>query len=496
VALPMCWHNKAMKDSASAPSSSVSAHADTQDGKRARKVGTGAEIQAKIAGVEVALKEDLHTPVLKVLEEERANVFLTGRAGTGKSTLISRLVARAGQGVAVLAPTGLAALNVGGQTVHSFFRFPPRLIEPADIKKLRHANVIRALKTLVIDEASMLRADMIHAIDASLRLHKASHAPFGGVQMVLVGDLQQLPPVVEADLEAYFENTFGGPYFFHPPGFRDANMRYAELTQVFRQTEPAFLELLAAVRRGEPSEIDPEVMRAIVAPMDPATASETHVVLTGSNAAANAINGRRLAALPGAAKTYAAKLEGEFDERAFPTETDLTLKIGARVMLLKNDSEKRWVNGSIGVIVGLGTNRVEVNIGGEVVEIEPTAWERVRYAYDASKQTLDKQVAGAFTQLPLRLAWALTIHKSQGLTLDRVYVDLDQGLFAHGQAYVALSRCRTLAGLKLSRRLGERDFRRDRRLLNAGKIIDMTTYDACRIGRFSFHDAPPPVGMV
>lgn len=482
------------------PARASPARASAARASPARKVGTHAEFAARVAAGEVTAPEqagkDIHAPVLEALENDRANLFLTGRAGTGKSTLISRLVARAGQGIAVVAPTGLAALNVGGQTVHSFFRFPPRLIEPADIKKLRHANVLRALKTLVIDEASMLRADMIHAIDASLRLHKGSMKPFGGVQMVLVGDLQQLPPVVEPDLEAYFNNTFGGPYFFHPPGFRDADMRYAELTQVFRQTEPEFLALLAAVRRGEPHDIDPAVMQAIVAPMDAAEASESHVVLTGSNAAANAINARRLAALEGGSRTYSARLEGEFDERAYPTESELTLKIGARVMLLKNDAERRWVNGSIGIIVGMGAAHVEVDIGGEVVSIEPAAWERVRYAYDVAKNALDKQVAGAFRQLPLRLAWALTIHKSQGLTLDRVYVDLDQGLFAHGQAYVALSRCRTLAGLKLSRRLMERDFRRDQRLLNAGRIVDMQTYPACRIGRFSFHDAPPPVGLV
>lgn len=342
----------------------------------------------------------------------------------------------------------------------------------------------------------MLRADIIQGIDASLRLHKGSTKPFGGVQMVLVGDLMQLPPIVEADLEGYFEATFGGPYFFHPPGFRDADMRYAELTAIFRQSEPAFLRLLGAVRRGDPAGIDPDVMDDLVADVGPVEASSTHVVLTGANQTAHEINAKRLAELGGQARIYRATQEGELDPRAMPTEADLALKVGARVMLLKNDPDRRWVNGSLGIVTALKDTSVDVEVGGEVVEIEPAAWERISYAFDAGSQTLTKQVQGAFKQLPLRLAWAMTIHKSQGLTLDRVYVDLSRGLFAPGQAYVALSRCRTLAGLRLSRPLSVRDFRQDPRALTAGKIVGLETFPQCRIGRFSFADSPPPVGLV
>ena len=427
----------------------------------------------------------VHQPVLNLLAA-RKNVFITGRAGTGKSTLLRRFAAASGPGTVVLAPTGLAAVNVGGATVHSFFRLPPRLIQPSDIKRMRYAGAMRAVKTLVIDEASMLRADVMAGVDASLRLNKGVDEPFGGVQLVLVGDLMQLPPVVEGDLAAFFEETYGGPYFFHPAGFRDAEVHYCELTRVFRQTEPEFLDFLSAVRAGDLDAIDRDVHRQLVRPMDPAEASATHVVLTPSNAQANAVNARRLAALPGDTRIYEASVKGEYDDRINPTEAQLALKIGARVMLLRNDAQRRWVNGSVGEVIGFRKESVLVAIDGEAHEIEPQTWERVKYGYDAAKAEIEKNVAGAFTQLPLRLAWALTIHKAQGMTLDRVYVDFDRGMFAHGQAYVALSRCRTLSGLALSRPLRQQDLRFDPRVAALQRPEDLDEYEDCRIGRFDW----------
>ncbi|VAV87150.1 DNA repair and recombination protein, putative helicase [hydrothermal vent metagenome] len=427
------------------------------------------------------MDEEIYAPVLQVLEKQRANIYLTGRAGTGKTTLLKRFVARNPDSTAVLAPTGIAAITVGGQTIHSFFRFPPRLIEAADIKRMRHAKALQAITTLVIDEASMIRADVMAAIDKSLRLNRQSEQPFGGVQMVLVGDPYQLPPVIERGLESYLQEQFGGCYFFSPPAFRDAEFRLIELTRVFRQSDPVFLEVLAGVRGAELDRNQTEMLADCVSQMDPVTASNTHVVLTGTNRAAFEINQQRLLRLEGKPHSYAAQISGEFATNLFPTEAPLVLKAGARVILLKNDPDKRWVNGTLAVVTEVGENRLFIKIDGSIHKVEPASWERIRYQIDAKTNKLSKEVIGTFKQYPLRLAWALTIHKSQGQTLDKVYVDLRRGLFAHGQAYVALSRCRTLEGLHLSRMLRPADMILDRRALALGRLGAIEEFDGCRM---------------
>ncbi len=428
-----------------------------------------------------SINHDIYAPVMDVLENSRANVYLTGRAGTGKTTLLKSFVARHRETTAVLAPTGIAAVNAGGQTVHSFFRLPPRLIEPSDVKRIRYARALRAIDTLVIDEVSMIRADVMAAIDLSLRLNRDVDAPFGGVQMVLVGDPYQLPPVIEQGLSGYLEETHGGSYFFSPPAFRDGNFRLIELTEVFRQSDPVFLDILAGVRSGEMDQNQNEILSAQVSALDPVSASQTHVVLTGTNKAAFDINHRRLEALPGNAMAYEARVNGEFDQRLFPTESPLYLKPKARVMMLKNDPDKRWVNGTLATITRIAQNSMYIDIDGAEHEVEPASWERIKYGYDDTKKELKKDVVGTFKQYPLRLAWALTIHKSQGQTLDKVYIDLRRGLFAHGQAYVALSRCRTLEGLALSRPLQARDLNMDRRALALGRLSDVHEYPGCRM---------------
>lgn len=425
--------------------------------------------------------DQIYAPVMDVLERERANIYLTGRAGTGKTTLLKEFVARNAKTTAVVAPTGIAAVNAGGQTIHSFFRLPPRLIEPGDVKRLRHAKAMRAIETLVIDEVSMVRADMMAAIDLSLRLNRGVDAPFGGVQMVLVGDPYQLPPVIEQGLQGYLEEQLGGSYFFSPPCFRDGDFRLIELTQVFRQSDPVFLEVLAGVRRSDLDLRQQEILSDCICAQDPVAASQTHVVLTGTNSAAFDINHQRLAALSGKAQMYAGKVGGTFDARLFPTEAPLILKTGARVIMLKNDPAKRWVNGSLATITRVNTDSLYIEIDGKTHEVEPASWERITYGYDAQKAELTKNVVGTFTQYPLRLAWALTIHKSQGQTLEKVYVDLRRGLFAHGQAYVALSRCRSLEGLQLSRGLGPRDLIMDRRALAIGRLRDIREFPGCKM---------------
>lgn len=400
------------------------------------------------------------------------NVFLTGRAGTGKTTLTRALLKRLGSKAAVLAPTGVAAMHAGGQTLHSFFRLPPRLIEPADVKRLKNARAIKALEVLVIDEISMVRSDMMWAIDAALRMNRNSSAPFGGVQMVLVGDLAQLPPVVQGEEAAYLEMAYGGPFFFHTPVFRDAGFTLIELETVYRQSDPDFVEILNAIREGEIRRDQGRRLNERVTGRSALEASETHVVLTPTNAAAARINSARLDALVGEPRLLPGKVEGQFEERVRPTDEPLILKPGARVMLIRNDPAGRWVNGSLGEVVAFCADGVKVHVNGQTHTVEPVKWERFRYTADAGAETLKKETVGAFEQYPLRLAWAMTIHKAQGLTLDKVYLDLPGRLFAHGQAYVALSRARSIEGLELSRGLAPSDLITDERIFDVRSYCD------------------------
>ncbi len=415
---------------------------------------------------------DHQTRLLDWLLTDRPHVFLTGRAGTGKTTLMREFLRRAGNRAAVIAPTGVAAMQVGGQTIHSFFHFPPRLVEARDIRKVRHRRVIQALTTLVIDEISMVRADMMWAIDKALRLNREIDEPFGGVQMILVGDLAQLPPVIQGAEAEYLENKHGGPFFFHPPPFRDAGFTLVELEQVFRQTDEYFINILNAVRDGDLSSDEAADLNDRVTGRSGLEASLSHIVLTSTNEAAWRINQARLQGLPTPERAYAAKVEGQFDQRLFPAEEPLVLKIGARVMLTRNDPQGRWVNGSLGEIEGFEDKGARVRIEDNVYLIEQAKWERNAYAFDAAAQALTKTTAGSFTQLPLRLAWAMTIHKAQGLTLDKVYLDLARRLFAHGQAYVALSRARSLEGLELSRPLTPGDIISDPRIFDVRSFCD------------------------
>ncbi len=397
-------------------------------------------------------------------KEGAGNLFVTGRAGTGKSTLLRCLRETiAGEG-AVLAPTGLAAVNVGGQTIHSFFGFPPRLIRPEDIRRSRNGGVMRRLKFLIIDEVSMVRSDLMWAIDQALRVNRGRpREPFGGVRLLLFGDLHQLPPVVqEAEVAEHLDASFGGPFFFNVPALRDgAGTALLELKRVFRQDDEALLAVLDHIREGDVSDGDLDLLNSRVSPIRTLAEGDPFVILTPTNAAANRINIAYLEALPGRARAYEAGITGDFSDGAQPTDSTLLLKPGAKVILLRNDPDRRWVNGSIARVSRLEETQVWIEIDGEEHEVEPAAWENRRYAYDQAAQKIVETVAGTFKQFPLRLAWALTIHKSQGLTLDRVYIDLGRGTFAHGQTYVAISRCRSLAGLAFARPLRPQDVRFD-----------------------------------
>ncbi len=411
---------------------------------------------------------------LKFIAQDDGHLFVTGRAGTGKSTLLRAIRDNLKDDLVVLAPTGIAAVNVGGQTIHSFFGFPPRLIRPDDIRRSRNGRIMRRLKFLVIDEISMVRSDLMWAIDQSLRVNRGRpREAFGGVRLLLFGDLHQLPPVVqEAEVAEHLETHYGGPFFFTVSSLMEgAGAHLLELSEVYRQDDEHLIEVLNHIRDGEVTDQDLQILNERVHPIRTLSDGEPYVILTPTNAAAQRINLAYLDALPTPLHTFEAKITGDYSKTAHPTDTSLTLKVGAKVIMLRNDPDGRWVNGTIAKISRLTESAIFITLNDKDYEIEPVAWEARRYAFDQSKEKIVESIAGTFTQYPIRLAWALTIHKSQGLTLDRVYIDLGRGTFAHGQTYVALSRCRDLQGLAFARPLRPSDILFDKAILGYRDIL-------------------------
>jgi len=400
---------------------------------------------------------------LEYVQNTRGNLFVTGRAGTGKSTLLRAIVRSLDGEVVVGAPTGIAALNVGGQTLHALFRLPREgLLLDGDEDQANPRDIFEVDDlTLVIDEVSMVRSDVLHAIDLALREQRQIDAPFGGIRVIAFGDTHQLPPVLSNGQDVRLEEAFGGAFFFHAPAAR--SMRMVELTKVFRQKDERFVAILNQIREGRITDASLAELNARVGTVPPAEAHRW-VWLCTTNTEAAAVNRRCLDALAGEPRIYRAAINGEFDgyggrrsgSDALPAERELALKLGARVIFIRNDRYRRWVNGTTGVVTRLDKDEIAVTTdAGEELTVGFDTWTKYR------RVKIDKQVrqeeVGSMSQLPLRLGWAITIHKSQGMTLDSVVFNAPRSLFAPGQAYVGLSRARSLDRLLLRRPLTRRD---------------------------------------
>jgi ATP-dependent DNA helicase PIF1 len=421
---------------------------------------------------------------LDLMQGGDEHVFITGKAGTGKSTLLQHFRESTERIVVLLAPTGVAAVNIGGQTVHSFFKFKPGITPDSAERsgkiasRTKRGKLYKKLDSIIIDEISMVRADLFDCVDLFLRnVRGRVDEPFGGVRMIMIGDLHQLPPVVTSKERDIFAGHYDGPYFFNSRVYGEMSLELVELEKVYRQSDDEFIGLLGGIRNKTITDDELKILNARYQPsFDPG--DELYVHLTTTNKAAAEVNKERLTAISGKAKGFHAEIDGEFKRDVYPSEKILSLKKGAQVMLLNNDPLKRWVNGTIGEVLELSGNRVRVELSdGSREWVEPNTWELYHFELDSGGKSIQSKVVGAFTQLPLKLAWAITIHKSQGKTFDRVIVDLGRGTFAPGQLYVALSRCRTLEGMVLKTRVN-----RSHAIVDGRVIKFLADFDGDQLG--------------
>lgn len=407
--------------------------------------------------------------ILDVLKNTDENLFITGKAGTGKSTFLKHFIKSTNKKLVILAPTTIEALNVSGQTIHSFFRFPPFFINPNLIEPdFVRAELFKNLEMVVIDGISMVRSDLMNGIDIALRKNKNKpNEPFGGIQMVFIGDLFQLPPELSIKDSNYLTDTYGGQYFFDAPVFKTFNYQFKELTTMFRQSgeQPEFKTLLNNIRNNEVHFNDMALLNS--RHKDNVGEQENSICLTTRRSIARNINKDKLEGLPREKVTYIGELSGKYLkfknevenklEGKFPAPYKLELKKGAQIMMLKNDDEKRWVNGSIGIVEKLESDAITVNINDSFYRIERESWNEIVYVVNKDTKEIEERTVAGFSQFPLQLSYALTIHKSHGKTFDRITVDIGTGIYVHGQVYVALSRCRTLEGITLKRPIRKND---------------------------------------
>ena len=417
-----------------------------------------------------------------IIEKTSANLFLTGKAGTGKTTFLKRLKELSPKRMIVLAPTGIAAINAGGMTIHSFFQLPFSPYVPGttfgsgeqkryQFSKLKR-NIIRSIDLLVIDEISMVRSDLLDAIDSVLRQYRKRHdLPFGGVQLLMIGDLQQLAPVVTPQEEHLLGQHYDTPFFFSSNALKQVGYLTVELKKIYRQQDEQFISMLNQIRENKASEATLQALNQRYIPNFVPPKEGNYIRLTTHNAPAQYINEQQLAALPAQSFSFTADIEGDFPETSYPADFKLTLKPGAQVMFIKNDPQHRFYNGMIGEVIGVKTDEngskiiVRSKDSGEEFELEKMEWTNAKYTLNEKTKEIEETVEGKFMQYPLRLAWAITIHKSQGLTFEHAIIDASHS-FTHGQTYVALSRCKTLEGMVLSQPLSR------------GAIISSQTVDA------------------
>ncbi len=410
---------------------------------------------------------------IDLMGNSNKSLFVTGKAGTGKSTLLDHFCANTDKRPVVLAPTGVAALNVKGQTIHNFFNFyvdvTPEKIAKKKTKP-KNEKLYKRLKTIIIDEVSMVRADLLDCIDTFLKLYgPVPGTPFGGVQMVFVGDLYQLPPVVSGPEADIFSGHYATPYFFSAHALKDFDLEVVELEKVYRQKDKEFVGLLNRIRNNSVEAKDIAHLNSRFGVDEPQKEGEFYISLTTTNKKADEINDAHLKALDSKIHNADASISGQFGKEYFPTSTQLQFKVGSQIMLLNNDPKKRWVNGSIGVIESLrkdadGEEYVSVRLHDteRLVSVNRHMWEVYRFSFNGT--AIVSEAVGTFTQYPFRLAWAITIHKSQGKTFDRVIIDIGGGTFAAGQMYVALSRCTSFEGVILKTQIKPHNIRTDARI--------------------------------
>lgn len=415
--------------------------------------------------------------ILDIINNTSDSIFITGKAGTGKSSLLTHFIKKTKKKFVILAPTGIAALNVSGQTIHSFFRFPPNIIDPNSIKPdYVRAELFRELEMVIIDEISMVRSDLMHGIDIALRKNRNRlNEPFGGVQMVIIGDLFQLPPVLtERDRNPILTN-YGGQYFFNAPVFSQYTYHFKELTNIFRQSEEEveFKILLNNVRNNKVQFEDMTLLNS--RHKENAGEQNNSIFLTTRRDIARNINKEKLELLPGKEVLFIGELSGKYLklhdkseedlENKLPAPYKLKLKKNAQIMMLKNDSGKRWVNGSIGKIEKVDNAKIVVNISGSKHTVEKESWNEVEYVFNKETDEFDERIIAGFKQYPIQLSYAMTIHKSQGKTFEKITIDIGSGAFAHGQVYVALSRCNSLKGIILNNQINNKDIIVDPRVV-------------------------------
>lgn len=417
--------------------------------------------------------------VLDLLEHSNKHLFLTGKAGTGKSTLLQYFRQQTKKNLAVVAPTGVAAVNIAGETIHSFFKFPIGITTQEASKKgkaQRNNKLYTQLQTLILDEISMVRADLLDCIDTFLRHARENFFPFGGVQIVMIGDLYQLPPILTRDEAEAFNRVYGSAHFFAAPVIQELLTDYPEdfvfleLQKIYRQSDAQFIALLNAIRTRTHNSQHLQLLNTRAIPDLDFDRYPAHIILTTTNALADEINTSNMQSLTDRPLVFTAVWSGEFDLKSAPTPESLILKKNTRVMLLNNDPEGRWINGTLGTILDFEileqaddeVTSVLVQLDhGPQVSVTPYTWTAYRTTYNEEEAKLQTKPIGTYTQIPLKPAWAVTIHKSQGKTFEHVIIDIGNGAFASGQIYVALSRATTLEGILLRKPIRHHDIRVD-----------------------------------